>query len=113
MNEKQSYAEMEAARFQAIRKRLLAATRGPWTAHEGLKMGCDDRIESPSGRVLVSPYIRPADGEFIAHAREDVDWLLSIIDELSLAATCDCCGRPRNPGTCSGPCELSISDTCD
>ena len=82
--------EPTETREQAIRAREQAATKGPWTfrvvkrgeAHDGSLMigavapGHQIRATPPGGSYP------SRDGEFIAHAREDIPYLLAQLDAL-------------------------------
>lgn len=60
---------------EAVRRRVEAATPGPWTAHDdGLVW--PERMGDP-----VSGSTELADAEFIAHARSDVPALLAALEE--------------------------------
>jgi hypothetical protein len=81
------------ARLVAIRERTEAATDGPWTADRD---SC--QVDTPDGRALVllddraEPSRGISDTEFIAHAREDVPWLLAIAEaarSLHAGLTCE------------------------
>lgn len=92
--------ELTPTREQAIRARLVAATKGPWAAwtdqdgtpHMGgmLMVGVEAGV-IPDGETWVegadvnNPVAHtytPEDREFIAHAREDIPALLAEIDRL-------------------------------
>jgi hypothetical protein len=71
-------------RMSAIRKRCDRATAGPWK-HD---LDKDTRdmpfVYTPTAPFLVDINIgTPDDAAFIAHAREDIPWLLSELDRLS------------------------------
>lgn len=81
-------------RIDEIRARVEAATEGPWV----LANSCSwRRILTEEDRPVVVPTVsrsdghpdlsipNAADGEFIAHAREDIPFLLARIEELELA----------------------------
>lgn len=112
----------EHRRLMEIRDRLAAATSGPWSAdtttpddvviwgscHKG-GVTADDVFVANVGHQRLSAVgvafdAHAADAAFIAAAREDIPWLLSIIDELSLATTCEC-GAPRGRGLCTQHCD--------
>ena len=59
----------EQARLTEIEGRTNAATPGPWEADE------DGDVWSPS-EGITDPHPSPTDALFIAHAREDVPWLV-------------------------------------
>lgn len=69
-----------AARLAAIEHRLAQATPGPWTAF-GVGEGYPAQVLSArivEGRaMLVGVYPLAADAAFMAHAREDVQWLVT------------------------------------
>jgi hypothetical protein len=66
-------------RLEEIAKRAEAATPGKWkpNSNEGY---CDRWMFIDQGDGI---YIRDADAEFIAHAREDVPYLLALVASLS------------------------------
>lgn len=81
-------------RLDQIRARVDQATPGPWRVENPRNVSNDygssscDGITAASGRELIitdSGYYPPgvADAEFIAHAREDIPFLLAEIDRLS------------------------------
>lgn len=67
------------SRVEEIRKRCEAATSGPWEIHRMFR-----QVWSPKTQLFVSC---EADGEedpdanFIAHSREDVPYLLALIEK--------------------------------
>ncbi|MCG7345364.1 hypothetical protein MHZ92_14590 [Sporosarcina sp. ACRSL] len=72
--------------LEAIRKRAEAATVGEWEyfnprlySHSIVKSGDID------GRSIAKEISREADGEFIAHAREDIPALLAEVERLQAA----------------------------
>lgn len=82
-------------RLSAIKERCENATKGPWYADIGnwqVESHCDDYYRagvctfSYSSRhdpnIPDSPVSEIYDGEFIAHAREDIPWLLEQLDSL-------------------------------
>ncbi|MFE3657220.1 hypothetical protein [Streptomyces sp. NPDC059165] len=69
-----------ADRLAEIAAREAAATEGPWTV-------CDNYSDvlGPDGDQLASywnPTAEDSNGEFIAHARADVPWLLAEVRRL-------------------------------
>ncbi|MBY6273548.1 MAG: hypothetical protein CW346_15230 [Bacillaceae bacterium] len=73
-------------RLREIEERVSKATPGPWEAYGvgGIHMdGTSDgySVMTAAGKRLHSPYMTQADADFIAHAREDVPWLLSLLRE--------------------------------
>ena len=83
--------------LEPIRRRLSQASGGPWVRH-----GCDVY----AGDALIfqgrdgSPEIRQQadrDSEFVAHAREDLAALLSVIDQAGLES--EIADRPSPPST--------------
>jgi len=54
------------SRLEEIRKRCENASEGPWVSSE----------------MIGDEYVSNADAAFIAHARDDVPWLLARIEEL-------------------------------
>lgn len=97
---------MSTPNLDAIRARRDAATRGPWRvlppeALEALKKvapehfgHCSIVIERPPQsreeayetflHVILAGCVTPADAEFIANARADVDFLLKEIERLRM-----------------------------
>ena len=96
---------IDTARLHAIRQREQQATKGPWEAKPTDDGRCDgispdyhdhdpalscwdaESYTCPASREIVttdSGYYGPkwSDAEFIAHAREDIPYLLSVIDTL-------------------------------
>lgn len=75
------------ARLEQIRKRADAAEPGPWMVgdesptHEGMFV-----VSCEGGEGDVTDYIDRPEAEFIAHAREDVPWLLDRIQALEQRA---------------------------
>ena len=74
------------SRVDEIRARAEAATRGPWSAIEGPGEHwyvCDEgeSIASISANDGSNEDQRQPDAEFIAHAREDIPWLLAELDK--------------------------------
>lgn len=93
---------LDPARIQEIRERVEKATSGPWKIHEVHDSCCDyardwetDEIpdHEPESRGMTCPdgglnhgedyelFTEP-DATFIAHAREDIPYLLSELDRL-------------------------------
>lgn len=78
-------------RLQEIRERESKATAGPWVTDDVARVG----VGEPYGPFLAT--CKPSvhdwpvrqqeqdDAEFIAHAREDVPWLLSEMERLETA----------------------------
>jgi hypothetical protein len=69
--------------LQAIRKRAEAATEGPWQ--------CANTTDGPwilddGDMIITGTCERDADGEFIAHARTDVVYLLDYVEGLDKLA---------------------------
>jgi len=71
----------------AIRQRHEQATKGPWIVHrdhdgDGYETGFS-RYELPSEHHRhISDFMLDADADFIAHAREDIPYLLSRVEAL-------------------------------
>lgn len=71
---------VEQSRLDAIEKRLIAITPGPWRCH-------GEDIITDNLKVTVA-FISPAavaadrNADFIAHSPEDVDYLLACIESL-------------------------------
>uniref|UniRef100_UPI003F4944A2 hypothetical protein n=1 Tax=Arthrobacter silvisoli TaxID=2291022 RepID=UPI003F4944A2 len=95
-----------------IRERLAAATPGPWH----FDTDADDYLMSPAGEVPPSL----ANGEFIAHAREDVPRLLAALDGVLALHQPSKVHRQRHNAegtlisytvTEDGPCEACYPET--
>ena len=76
-------AHLNDLRFDDIARRLSEATPGPWRCTPGA--GNYFRI-SHLGRVgfdsvVAGMYSNEADATFIAHARDDIEFLLSLLSE--------------------------------
>lgn len=69
-------------RLQEIRARLDAATPGPWKRdrHEILTVDVDD--ETGWETCIADAYGDPADADLIAHAPDDLRWLLDEVERL-------------------------------
>ena len=98
-------------RIKEIEERVKAATEGPWidvtldkASCGGWRMCGDKAIQkAPSGALIQSkmhtsseaviqasnyddsPWMLPEDRTFIAHAREDIPWLIERVKELEKA----------------------------
>jgi hypothetical protein len=77
------------SKLQLIKNRLALATQGQWLfINTPDSIPCNNRIESGGkfvckGASDISPWdISPEDGEFIAHAYEDVSFLLKQVSVL-------------------------------
>jgi hypothetical protein len=77
-------------RTEEIRQREQAATKGPWEAHTREEWGYGTQAwivplsGGPSpGCHASDQHIR--DNEFIAHAREDIPYLLALVERLEAA----------------------------
>lgn len=100
-----------AARLEEIQARADKATDGPWAAHV-------DRFQDESYRDIDGAWIPgvaekgfyegdkpalsmldPEDAEFIAHAREDVPWLIEQVRkrDAALRAVLDLCDSTPEP----------------
>ena len=85
-------------RLNEIKSRLAAATRGNWVyeskrdTHDfciyvkGAKASVYGDIDFEDGVVGSSEWIwiKDADGEFIAHSKADIEWLINEIERLQL-----------------------------
>jgi hypothetical protein len=76
-------------RLEAIKARLALATAGPWTfINRPDSIPCTNRIESESGFVCKGAAdisccsISQADGDFIASAKSDIDYLIKEYETL-------------------------------
>lgn len=75
------YGDITEERLAAIRKRCEAATPGPWTILErGFYDDCD--IEGPPAGFTRGQFANHADALFISSARDDVPWLLGLVERL-------------------------------
>ncbi len=70
---------MNELELTAIKQRVEAATPGPWPL---VKKGNSVPSLAIEGICGVMSYSRPANAEFIAHAREDVPALLAEVERL-------------------------------
>lgn len=70
--------------IDAIRKRVDAATPGPWVTGDRIGLESWQAVLSPTGRMVGLDWDQSgkADAAFIASAREDVPALLAVIDHL-------------------------------
>jgi hypothetical protein len=92
---------MTEDRIAAIRARLEAATPGPWVHDEEGYMGCGEvytmgegveggNIAAPSGDCYPrSGYSPKEDMEFIAHAPDDIAYLLGELDKARAGVVTD------------------------
>lgn len=73
-------------RLDEIRERCEAATPGPWFSHESHNWHKDPPKEyfiiTRGMREVVASWVETSDAQFIAHAREDIPWLLAMLDEM-------------------------------
>ena len=77
-------------RLRAIRERAERATSGPWTAshravdrtadHDECSGGLGLEVEGPPEPYLRGQFARAADAQFIAHARDDIPFLLDLAE---------------------------------
>lgn len=67
-------------RIETIRKRAEAATPGPWDA--GLRSVCGEAFGEEGLWEWFGASPREHDADFIAHAREDIPWLLAEVERL-------------------------------
>jgi hypothetical protein len=103
----ESDAHQMAARLREIRERCEAASPGPWeyerdAVYTSHACGSACPIPLHDHFVFADPDTKPADVAFIAHAREDVPFLLARIAELEQADTlnhwtCARCGYVAPP----------------
>jgi hypothetical protein len=79
-------------RVEEIQQRVEKATPGPWFAkhravdcceHDDECCGLGLEIEGPPEATNRGQFYRGADAAFIAHAREDIPWLLAEVERLS------------------------------
>ncbi len=74
------------SRLEEIKERVKKATKGPWESSENLG---DHSVQGPDGPVAAVTYayaegpisLDECDAEFIAHARDDIPWLLEHLKE--------------------------------
>lgn len=78
--------EHDTDRLAEIRARLVELTDGPWIAeYSGETEHCvipHDAHSTREALALVRGYYATADAEFIAHAREDIPFLLDQLEQL-------------------------------
>jgi vacuolar-type H+-ATPase subunit I/STV1 len=82
---------MSTDRLEQIRQRMLVTTRGPWQSRvvalgEPIRTGALVAATGPKLRIVseTATKTRPAeDAEFIAHAHEDIPYLLDTIETLT------------------------------
>ena len=85
-------------RIEKIRQRAEAATQGPWRAYgntvEQENTGCHQVVGTELTGVGYMAYERLTtkneDATFIAHAREDIPYLLAEVERLRAALTLAC-----------------------
>lgn len=85
-------SDEQQARLAGIRARTEKATAGPWEVFHRLPglTAADDETENGVGLDIEGPthawkhgqFARSADAQFIAHAREDIPYLLALVAEL-------------------------------
>jgi hypothetical protein len=75
---------MEPLDLEPIKKRLAVATEGPWRLSGGYvwTLDANGRIHNTINSDGYEGEIHPNDGEFIAHAREDVPTLIAEVERL-------------------------------
>lgn len=71
---------MSAIRMDSIRARLEAATPGPWLVRGGY-LTSRFLVGTADGRPVGSTHA-PADADFVAHARDDIEWLLDQLEQI-------------------------------
>jgi hypothetical protein len=71
---------MSAFRMDSIRARLEAATPGPWLVRGG-QLTSRFSVGSVDGHPVGLTYA-PADADFVAHARDDIEWLLDQLEQI-------------------------------
>jgi len=75
-------------RLQEIKERAEKATKGPWSCNTtmvGDVVYVDNQSKSKLSMFIfrwIHPFHRGADVEFIAHAREDIPWLIAKLEKL-------------------------------
>jgi len=84
VSDKTEYVKMD--KLDEIRARCEAATLGPWeyktNRHPNLNGTPWGWIDGPAGNMCWSGYQSRIDADFIAHAREDIPYLLAEIERL-------------------------------
>ena len=77
---------MRISRVEEIKNRLAAATPGKWRFYKGDPRCFSPEILAGSGEQTIYVvsgsewiHIKDADGEFIAKAKEDIEYLLDLI----------------------------------
>ena len=88
-------------RLDEIRARAEAATPGPWKQGDINSRGVISRFDVYSehaGYVDVASVWNSEDRDFMAHAREDIPYLLAEVERLrSLLAVVECTDQYKNP----------------
>lgn len=70
-------------RLQDIRARLDAATPGPWERwKDGMRVWSRVPPDAPFGVDVADVYASHATADLIAHAPEDIAWLLAEVERL-------------------------------
>ena len=82
-------------RLEEIRERVEKATEGPWEFYDrygdlGLVVVENSDADPITDTELRHPgmdhaCVRRKDGDFIAHSRQDIPWLLGLVDVLAAA----------------------------
>ena len=74
-------------RLEEIRQRTEAATPGPWDSKTNRHPECNGEpwgwISGASGNITWSGSAGKANADFIAHSRDDMEYLLSEVTELT------------------------------
>ena len=75
---------MNEGRLREIKEREARVTEGPWRLGHYRGFGEEHDVDGPEGWALPGErgmFYRKADAEFVAHAREDVPWLVEALEE--------------------------------
>ena len=70
-------------RLREVKEREARATKGPWRLGHHRGFGEEHDVGGPDGEDLAGVrgmFYRKADAEFVAHAREDVPWLVGALE---------------------------------
>lgn len=91
------FTKQEETRFLEIKDRISNATYGPWKVYEsdeGILIGTVDnhpQLKAPApvitmGTFVQEPhkrvYMDSEDADFIAHSRQDIEWLVQKLEKL-------------------------------
>jgi hypothetical protein len=74
-----------SARIGEIAKRCEAATEGPWKSRKSVHGKRYRYVEIDKSDEYTTCEMKPCDSDFIAHAREDIPYLLSLVAQYQQA----------------------------